>query len=111
MVEDGVIPFDYDAYFLKFHQNIIPSDLQDQMAHNLAFQELENQIEKAISGNMDFCYETNFNSSPLYWPKKFKDSGFEIQLIYLVLDSIEEAKKRVAIRVQNGGHFVPENEI
>lgn len=60
---------------------------------------------------MDFCYETNFNSTPLSWPKKFKDNGYEIHLIYLVLDSIEEAKKRVTIRVQNGGHFVPENEI
>jgi predicted ABC-type ATPase len=28
-----------------------------------------------------------------------------------VLDSIEEAKRRVAIRVQNGGHFVPDSEI
>ncbi|WP_158860490.1 hypothetical protein [Lunatibacter salilacus] len=37
LVEDGVMPFDYDEYFLKFHQNILPSDLQDQMAHNLAF--------------------------------------------------------------------------
>jgi predicted ABC-type ATPase len=27
------------------------------------------------------------------------------------LDSIEEAKRRVAIRVQNGGHFVPDSEI
>lgn len=25
--------------------------------------------------------------------------------------SIQEAKKRVAIRVENGGHFVPDNEI
>jgi predicted ABC-type ATPase len=27
------------------------------------------------------------------------------------LDSIDEAKRRVAIRVENGGHFVPESEI
>lgn len=32
-------------------------------------------------------------------------------MAFLCLNSIEEAKKRVAIRVQNGGHFVPENEI
>jgi len=81
------------------------------MAHNLAFKELERQIESAISGNKHFAYETNFNSTPLFWPRKFKDKGYEIHLIYLVLDSIEEAIRRVAIRVQNGGHFVPENEI
>jgi len=72
-VESNIIPFDYDAYFMKFHQNILPTDFQDRMAHNFAFQELENQIEKAISGNMDFSYETNFNSIPLFWPQKFND--------------------------------------
>ena len=29
----------------------------------------------------------------------------------MCLDSIEEAMRRVAIRVQNGGHFVSESEI
>lgn len=32
-------------------------------------------------------------------------------MIYFCLNSVEEARKRVAIRVENGGHFVPENEI
>jgi predicted ABC-type ATPase len=111
LVENGVNPFDYDAYFLKFYQNLQPSDIQDRMAHNLAFKELERQIESATSKKMDFAYETNFNSTPLFWPQSFKDKGYEIHLIYLVLDSIKEAKRRVAVRVQNGGHFVSENEI
>ena len=34
-----------------------------------------------------------------------------MHLIFLCLDSIKEAKKRVAIRVENGGHYVPEKEI
>ena len=32
-------------------------------------------------------------------------------MIYLCLNSIIEAKKRVAIRVANGGHFVPDLEV
>jgi predicted ABC-type ATPase len=81
------------------------------MAHNLAFEELERQVSKALEGGKDFAYETNFNSTPLFWPEKFKANGYELHLIYFVLDSIEEAKRRVAIRVENGGHFVPEAEI
>ncbi|WP_157243493.1 hypothetical protein [Algoriphagus resistens] len=27
------------------------------------------------------------------------------------MNSVDEAQKRVAIRVENGGHFVPESEI
>lgn len=81
------------------------------MAHNMAFGELERQVENAIAGSRDFAYETNFNSTPLFWPERFKDKGYEIRMIYLVLDSIDEAVRRVAVRVQNGGHFVSENEI
>lgn len=110
-LEGLVIPFDYDKYFLDFYYALQPSDIQDRMAHNLAFEELEKQISEAIQKKKDFCYETNFNSTPLFWPKKFKASGYELHLIYFVLDSIKEAKRRVAIRVQNGGHFVSEKEI
>lgn len=107
----NIIPFDYDFHFLNFYKSLIPTDLQDKMAHNMAFQELEKQVQSAISKNSSFCYETNFDSNPLHWPTIFKDKGFEVNLIYFCLDSIMEAKRRVAIRVENGGHFVPEKEI
>ena len=32
-------------------------------------------------------------------------------MIYLCLDSLEEAQRRVAVRVDNGGHFVAAEEI
>lgn len=104
-------PFDYDQYFLEYYYKLQPTDVQDRMAHNLAFQELERQIESAIKEKYDFAYETNFNSTPLFWPEKFKKVGYKIHLIYFVLDSLEEAKRRVTIRVANGGHFVPSPEI
>ena len=105
------IPFDYDIHFLSFYKNLTDSDIRDTIAHNMAFNELENQINNAISEKTNFCYETNFNSTPLYWPKIFKENGFELNLIFLCLNSIDEAKRRVEIRVMNGGHFVSENEI
>lgn len=83
-MENGIIPFDYDAYFLKYYQSIQPTEIQDQMAHNLAYKELESQVEKAISGQKNFSYETNFNSTPLFWPQKFRDNGYEIHLIFHV---------------------------
>ncbi|MCH6201991.1 zeta toxin family protein [Aquiflexum sp. LQ15W] len=111
LVPGNIVPFDYDFYFLKFYQSLIPTDFQDEMAHNMAFQELEKQVQSAISNSSSFCYETNFDSNPLYWPTFFKEKGFEVNLIYFCLDSVMEAKRRVAIRVENGGHFVPEKEI
>ena len=107
----NLIPFDYDQHFLKIYKKLQPSDIQDKMAHNLAFKELQRQIDQAILEKRDFCYETNFNSTPLHWPQIFKTNGYELHLIYFVLNSIQEAKRRVAIRVENGGHFVPDREI
>lgn len=108
---DNFTPFDYDFQFLRFYNSLIDSEIREAMAHQMAFNELENQIKKAIENKSAFCFETNFNSTPLHWPSIFKNSGYTLQLIFLCLDSIQEAKKRVAIRVENGGHFVPEKEI
>ena len=81
------------------------------MAHNMAFDKLENQISSAIINGENFCYETNFNSTPLHWPEYFRKKGYKLHLIYFCLNSIAEAKRRVVIRVKNGGHYVPESEI
>lgn len=106
-----ITSFDYDIRFLKNYKNLFDSELRDRMAHNMARKELKGEIENAIFKKNDFCYETNFNSTPLHWPTIFKNAGFKLVLFYFCLDSIDEAKKRVQIRVESGGHFVPEKEI
>ena len=106
IVSSKFVPFDYDFHFLKFYESLFDSDIREEMAHNLAFAEFENQINAALIKRDNFCYETNFNSTPLYWPQHFKQNGYKLHLIYFCLKSIEEAKRRVAIRVQNGGHFI-----
>lgn len=104
-------PFDYDFHYLKNYESLLEIDIREQMAHNITWQQLENEVDISIKNGLNFCYETNFNSTPLHWPKIFKEHGYQIRMVYLCLNSIEEAIRRVAIRVENGGHFVPENEI
>ena len=111
LLAPGFLPFDYDIRFLDFYKKLLDIDIREEMAHNQTFAEFTKQIDSAINTRSNFCYETNFNSSPLHWPELFKKNGYKLHLIYLCLESIEEAKKRVAIRVENGGHFVSENEI
>lgn len=111
IVPEDFLPFDYDFYFLSYYKQLADSDIRDTIAHNMAFNELENQVNYSILNNRSFCYETNFNSTPLYWPELFKKQGYEVNLIFFCLNSIHEAKRRVAIRYENGGHYVPENEI
>ena len=111
IVKNQIIPFDYDQVFSLKYKSLMDFDLRSKMAHNLAFEELEKQIQKSLNIKTDFCYETNFNSDPMHWPLYFKQHGYSIELIYFCLDSIETAKNRVRIRVENGGHFVPDKEI
>jgi predicted ABC-type ATPase len=104
-------PFDYDYHYLKHYNTLFDSDIREIMAHNMAFSALEENVQRALNNNQAFCYETNFNSTPLYWPQIFQQHNFELRLIYLCLNSIEEAQRRVDIRVENGGHFVSKSEI
>lgn len=111
LVDRPIVPYDYDAHFLSIYKSLQPMDIQRQMALSRASEEMEQLFDQALSSRSDFCYETNFNYTPMHWPHLFRSAGFSIHLVYFVLDSISEAKRRVAIRVENGGHFVPEHEI
>lgn len=111
ITSNGTKSFDYDKVFLEYYNSLLESELKDRMAHNLAWNELESQVARSINEKCDFAYETNFHDSPLFWPEKFKSNGFKLRLVFFCLNSLEEAKRRVQIRVENGGHFVPEDEI
>jgi len=111
IIPTNLISFDYDIRFLKIYKSLFDSELKDRIAHNMARKQLDEAVENALTKKIDFCYETNFNSTPLYWPGIFKTAGFRIELFYFSLNSVAEAIRRVQIRVETGGHFVPEKEI
>jgi len=111
LTPSGTLSFDYDKAFLKFYNSQDDSELRERISHNRTRQLLEAKIELSTKHSSPFTYETNFNSSPLHWPRKFKTAEFELVLVYFCLSSIDEAKRRVQIRVENGGHFVPHSEI
>lgn len=108
---DGVESFDYDKEFLSIYNSMSDSELRTEIAHSETRTLLQKTVGNSMENNLDFCYETNFNSTPMFWPEKFREAGFELNLFFFCLDSRDEAKKRVQIRVENGGHFVPEKEI
>jgi predicted ABC-type ATPase len=55
---------------------------------------------------MDFCYETNFDSHPINWPQKFKENGYQINLIFFCIENQEIARHRIQVRTEFKGHFV-----
>ncbi len=111
LTDSSVIPFDYDKRFIEIYKTLQDFDLKDAMCHNKTRTILDDAVENSINKNIDFCYETNFNSTPMYWINKFKENGYSIEMVFFCLDSTDEAIKRVQIRFESGGHFVPYDEI
>jgi len=72
IIHDRLTPFDYDKHYLSIYKSLADSELRERIAHNLARDLLEKSIQQSIMKKIDFCYETNFNSTPLNWPEFFK---------------------------------------
>lgn len=63
---ENVESFDYDKEYLAAYNAMIDSELRSTMAHNKTRTLLEDSVLKSIENQLDFCYETNFNSTPMY---------------------------------------------
>ena len=72
----------------------------------------EGQKQKAIASRLNYAFETNFSSEdPMKTAREFKNAGYEIHLVFMGLNSLEESIQRVAYRVRKGGHKVSEESI
>jgi len=60
----------------------------------------------------DFAFETTLAArSYAVWLKELKQSGYEVYVYYYWLPSPEVAIERVRLRVERGGHHIPERDI
>ena len=67
------------------------------------------EIEKCAESNISFAFETTL--SGLGYRRKieaWQKSGYQIILYYFSLPSVEMAIERVKVRVEQGGHNIPE---
>jgi predicted ABC-type ATPase len=91
-VDDEKLPYDTMRYGVKLKREI------DRVFNKLC--------DIAIEKNEDFCFECNLRDDQLGCVNKFHHAGYNINLIYIWLDSIELSKERVSIRVNEGGQPV-----
>lgn len=70
------------------------------------------RVEFLLKSNENFAFETTL-STKSYKQKliQAKKNGFNIKLLFFWLPTIEMAINRVAIRVSEGGHNIPEDVI
>jgi len=108
---EGLTSFDYDRIFIENYSGLPDSELREKFAKEQTTKEFETRIDKAWIQNDDFCYETNFDTHPLHWPKKFKERGYQINLIFFCLKNQEIARHRIQVRTEFKGHFVDNRTI
>lgn len=70
------------------------------------------RIDELVASHNSFSFETtlaarSYRNSILNWKAK----GYQVFLVYLWLPSADVAVERVATRVKEGGHFIPEEVI
>lgn len=70
------------------------------------------EINFCIENGINFCQETTLSGKQIIRTIKIaKAHGYRVEMIYLGLDTVEEHIARVAKRVSEGGHDIPEDVI
>lgn len=93
----------------------IARDLRPELPQKAAFAAGRAAIRRAkeyLECGESFVIETTFSGQRgLRLLSEAKERGFKAQLIFVGLRSVHLAKKRVAQRVKEGGHHVPEEAV
>ncbi|WP_085315501.1 AAA family ATPase [Derxia lacustris] len=67
------------------------------------------ELDRHFTARESFAFETTLSGrSYLRFIEQWQTAGYRVKLIFLQLDSAEEAIARVAERVRQGGHHIPE---
>ena len=70
------------------------------------------EIETRINKQQDFAFETTLSGrSYLKLIARLQKQGWQVELVYLALPSMEMSRLRVAERVAHGGHNIPLKDI
>jgi predicted ABC-type ATPase len=104
--------FDGDKLFMQKKSELWANGIRPHKeCRNRAFEKVverfEELVENSIKNNDDFVYEGHFTNEATWdVPKKFKDFGFKIHLIFFGLTDVTSSETRVIGRTYEGGHYV-----
>ncbi|UCS94006.1 zeta toxin family protein [Echinicola marina] len=88
------------------------SPFQPEKANIQAGKLMLRRIKDLIRTGQNFAFETTLSTrSYTNLIKEAKEVGFEVYLLFFWLRSSDLAVQRVRVRVQEGGHHIPENVI
>ena len=95
--------------------DIIAAQLNPISPESVATQagrQMLNEINRALEKQIDFVIETTLaTKSYVELVKKAQNFAYEVVLIYFWIENADQAIERVARRVRQGGHNIPEEVI
>jgi predicted ABC-type ATPase len=77
-------------------------------AGKIAVVEIDNAFDSLVSFNQE---TTLCGNSIIKNIDRAKSLGYEIELHYVGVESVDIAKKRIAYRVEHGGHGIPDEDV
>ncbi len=88
------------------------SPLDPSAAQVAAGRILLKELDRLSSERKDFAFETTLSGATYRSRlRKWKAAGYRIEIVFLKLSNVEVALKRIANRVAQGGHYVPESDV
>lgn len=111
-IKQTCVIFDGDKLFMEKQRELWRGGLRAiKEAKKIAFAFVEERfdalVDAAFDTNTDFVYEGHFTNDATWdIPKRFKDSGYQINLIFFGLTDTDLSELRVIDRTQEGGHYV-----
>lgn len=91
-------------------QKLLPAN--PEAAAIPAAREMLERIKSLAAKRVDFSIETTLSGkSYVPWLKNLSTHGYEVHLFFLWLPDVQMSINRVAARVKQGGHYIPESVI
>jgi predicted ABC-type ATPase len=77
-----------------------------------AGKEVIKSVNRYIEEGKDFSIETTLaGKNAIRQVQKAKEMGYEVTMFYIALSNVNQNIERVAMRVKNGGHHIPTEDI
>lgn len=88
------------------------SPLNPAAAQVAAARILLKELDRLSGSRKDFAFETTLSGlTYLERLKRWRADGYRIEMVFLRLDSVDLALKRIELRVRSGGHDVPKTDV
>lgn len=88
------------------------SPLKPDLASIAAARVVLREIDRLASDRANFAFETTLSGlTYLRRMEAWKQAGYRVEIVYLRLDSVDLALRRIAARVLQGGHDVARRDV